>query len=219
MNYKRIYDEFISDRSSKQDIKGYFETHHILPRSLDGTDEQNNLIKLTASDHLFAHALLARIYKDKMISALFLMNGKNIYTNRSKRLHYEYCKKNVVISEETINKISESCKKLDTSHLIGNKHFQNKKHTKESKLKMSKSKIGKKFSPEHKIALSKAHSRKKVVVQYDIDLKEINRFESLTKAAESINSSKANLHKKVDVNKTYKGYYWKYENNLTLIID
>lgn len=63
MNYARIYSEFISDRLLKQPKDGrYFEIHHILPRCMGGGDEPGNLIRLTASDHLFAHQLLARAY-------------------------------------------------------------------------------------------------------------------------------------------------------------
>lgn len=63
MNYQRIYDEFIADRLKKEEeIEGYFEIHHILPRCLGGGDSKKNLIKLTPGDHLFAHQLLARIH-------------------------------------------------------------------------------------------------------------------------------------------------------------
>lgn len=65
MNYKRIYDEFIADRKTKQPSKpDYYEVHHIIPRCMGGDDGPSNLIRLTASDHLFAHQLLARAYND-----------------------------------------------------------------------------------------------------------------------------------------------------------
>ncbi|ABF71363.1 homing endonuclease [Rhizobium phage 16-3] len=65
MNYKRIYAEFIADRLGKQPRDGqYFEVHHIKPRCMGGGDEPSNLIRLTAADHMFAHNVLARAYKD-----------------------------------------------------------------------------------------------------------------------------------------------------------
>ena len=195
MDYKRIYDEFIIDRLTKQDFEGYSEKHHIKPRSLNGSDEADNIVKLTAPDHLFAHALLARIYKGSMLTALYLMNGKDTYICRSKRLHYEYCKSNILMTDETKKKISNSCKTLDTSHLFGNNHFGGKRHSEETKKKLSDRKIGIKFSESHKKSLSEAHSRKRITIQYDTQLIEINRFESLTLAAKSINSSSANLSK------------------------
>lgn len=65
MNYKRIYEEFIADRLVKQPgNEAYYEVHHILPRCMGGGDVPSNLIRLSASDHLFAHQLLARAYRD-----------------------------------------------------------------------------------------------------------------------------------------------------------
>lgn len=39
----------------------YFETHHIVPKSLGGTDDKNNLVNLTAREHYIAHLLLVKI--------------------------------------------------------------------------------------------------------------------------------------------------------------
>lgn len=45
-------------------MKGeYFETHHIVPKSLGGTDDKNNLVNLTAREHYIAHLLLVKIAK------------------------------------------------------------------------------------------------------------------------------------------------------------
>jgi hypothetical protein len=77
MNYENIYARFIADRRAKEAVAvlGYYETHHIVPRSFGGSNEPDNLIRLTAEDHFFAHLLLARIYGGVMWSALFLMSG------------------------------------------------------------------------------------------------------------------------------------------------
>lgn len=71
MDYERIYREFIADRKAKLKPDGYTERHHILPRSLGGGDEPENLIDLTARDHYFAHCCLAKAWGGKMWSALF----------------------------------------------------------------------------------------------------------------------------------------------------
>lgn len=66
MDYARIYREFIADRLGKQpESPTYFERHHILPRSLGGGDEPDNMIRLTAEDHIFAHVLLAKWKNDR----------------------------------------------------------------------------------------------------------------------------------------------------------
>lgn len=74
MNYARIYAEFINDRKSKQPQKpDYFEKHHIVPRSLGGGNEAENLIRLTPEDHLFAHLLLAKVHGGRMWNAVYAM--------------------------------------------------------------------------------------------------------------------------------------------------
>jgi hypothetical protein len=63
MNYQKIYDQLM-DRANGRVLYGYFETHHILSRSLDGGDEVNNLVDLTYREHFLAHWLLVKIYKE-----------------------------------------------------------------------------------------------------------------------------------------------------------
>lgn len=74
MDYKRIYAAFIKDRRAKEStLEGYSERHHIIPRSMGGGDEPDNLIRLTPEDHFFAHLLLAKAYGGRLASALQLM--------------------------------------------------------------------------------------------------------------------------------------------------
>lgn len=120
LDYKKIYDDFIQDRltnrqgivyevlnvtfktklnRSKKLFNGYCEAHHIIPKAYSGEDIVSNIVLLTASDHLFAHALLARIYKGKMLFALLQLtkcNRSSTIINRKIRLHYEYYKSNFV---------------------------------------------------------------------------------------------------------------------------
>lgn len=62
MDYQKIYNELIykcQQRTDKPDT--YCETHHIVPRSLGGNDEETNLVVLTAREHYIAHLLLCKI--------------------------------------------------------------------------------------------------------------------------------------------------------------
>lgn len=79
MNYKNIYENFIKSRKSKIFLENdYYETHHILPKSLGGTNDLENLIKLTARDHYFAHMLLARFAGPKMkLALMWFVYGTN----------------------------------------------------------------------------------------------------------------------------------------------
>lgn len=78
MNYKRIYDEFIADRKEKQPNKpDYYETHHIVPRCIGGDDTHENLIRLTAEDHFFAHLLLAKIHNTRQAWGACVLMSKS----------------------------------------------------------------------------------------------------------------------------------------------
>jgi hypothetical protein len=74
MNYQKIYDNLI-ERARYRLIKGYTEKHHIVPRCLGGTDESNNLVRLTPEEHYVAHQLLVKIHPNvlKLVTATQLM--------------------------------------------------------------------------------------------------------------------------------------------------
>ena len=65
MNYRRIYNDLIENRQQNPITEGYSENHHILPRSLGGSNNLDNLVKLSAREHFICHYLLAKIYKKK----------------------------------------------------------------------------------------------------------------------------------------------------------
>ena len=74
MNYKRIHDEIIENRRALGIPKGYSENHHIIPKSFGGTNDKDNLIRLTAREHFIIHRLLAKIYPNTgMVHAIFKM--------------------------------------------------------------------------------------------------------------------------------------------------
>lgn len=84
MNYTKIYNSLVSNRKemlrSKRDA--VYERHHILPKSLGGTDDSENLVLLTPREHYIAHWLLVKIYagpsKAKMAYAFLQMaRGSN----------------------------------------------------------------------------------------------------------------------------------------------
>lgn len=74
MNYKKVYDNIIQNRLENPltDSK-YGENHHIIPKSLGGSDCSNNIVRLTAREHFICHALLAEMY-DKETPEWYKMN-------------------------------------------------------------------------------------------------------------------------------------------------
>ena len=87
MNYKSIYEQIINKRKLDKP-EGYKEKHHIIPRSLGGTEDLENIIFLTAREHFICHYLLAKIYKKesfawyKMNHAFMMMKCNNLLQQR-----------------------------------------------------------------------------------------------------------------------------------------
>lgn len=61
MDYGKIYNNIIKYRLNNR-LECYTESHHILPRSLGGTDDGSNLVDLSAREHYICHLLLTKIY-------------------------------------------------------------------------------------------------------------------------------------------------------------
>ena len=63
MDYKKIHDNLI-ERGKNRKLDGYVEKHHIIPKCMNGTNEPNNLVKLTAREHFLVHWLLHEMYPE-----------------------------------------------------------------------------------------------------------------------------------------------------------
>jgi hypothetical protein len=163
--YKVWHDNIIAN-GKKRKLIGYKEVHHILPKSLGGSNDKSNLVELTAREHFLVHLLLCKFTigkeKHKMLYSFnamryikskgrdYKINSKIAQKLRSQLRH----------SKETKLKMSESQK--------GNKYCLGFKHTKESRLKMSNAQkgnkkavgntnnLGRKFSKETKLRMSKS---------------------------------------------------------------
>ncbi len=82
--YYKWYINIIQNRL-KNPIDGYTESHHILPKSLGGSDDVTNLVKLSSKEHFIVHQLLPRFISGrghyKMIKAAQCMFMKSKYTD------------------------------------------------------------------------------------------------------------------------------------------
>jgi len=112
--YTTWYNSLIN-KAKDRTITGYTEKHHIIPSSLGGTNDNDNIVKLTAREHFICHLLLTKMTtgnaRYKMNFALHMLsNVKNIglgrYTPTSRM--YEYTKKLFI---ESLNNIWTSDKR------------------------------------------------------------------------------------------------------------
>ena len=85
--YKKWYQNIIRNargRTASSDT--YFEKHHILPKSLGGNDDKENLVKLTAREHFLVHLLLTKftsgIGRRNMCFALSSFHRSNKFQKR-----------------------------------------------------------------------------------------------------------------------------------------
>jgi hypothetical protein len=125
--YSKWYFNIIENAKTKQ-YDTYHETHHIIPRCMGGTDDKDNLVKLSYREHFICHCLLPKFckkkqHKIKMVYSLIFMLGVN-EDSKDKKIFtsYQY----------------EYVKKIAKENLIGeNNPFYGKKHTEESRKKMS----------------------------------------------------------------------------------
>lgn len=90
--YKKWYDNII-ENSKNRKIVGYSEKHHIIPKSLGGTNDLKNISILSAKEHFICHRLLTRftqgLAKQKMCWALKNMLSSNSYHKRYNGKLYE----------------------------------------------------------------------------------------------------------------------------------
>jgi hypothetical protein len=74
MNYQKIYDMLIEKAMNRVLRKdAYVERHHIIPRSMGGSDELGNIVPLTAKEHYVAHHLLWKIHQNISMAHAFCM--------------------------------------------------------------------------------------------------------------------------------------------------
>jgi len=116
--YQKWYDELIARAKERNYFSPNYkigihrcsfpvETHHIVPRSMGGSDEESNLAVLTLKEHYIAHYLLTKIYKenDKVIEAFFIMcNRSGRSSNTYTELRTKFYKLSSLRSKEYFSK-------------------------------------------------------------------------------------------------------------------
>jgi len=129
--YTRIYFSIIENARNRT-IEGYKEKHHIIPQSLGGKNDLDNIVDLTAREHFICHLLLTKMVegadKSKMYQAAWMMasaasknqNRKSI-SNRTYevlRLKMSEIKKSMTTWNKGIAPSEETKQKLRTASLL-----------------------------------------------------------------------------------------------------
>lgn len=159
----KIYEEFINNILSTRGrfVCGdeYHERHHIIPRCVGGTNDEDNLIDLFAKEHFIAHKILALENPDNnsLVYAWTMMSWVKCDHHDRYELtpeEYEEAKKRFsainkgkTLSEETRKKISEAKKNIteETRKKMSDNHadvsgknnpMYGKNHSEETKQKL-----------------------------------------------------------------------------------
>lgn len=112
----------------------YTENHHIIPRAMGGTSDIENMVRLLPEEHLWAHSLRYKAYKDScdMLAVRFMLNSfasqynknkffiGNIKMNKTLRKGYVFMRLNAIYmrkvggwqSEDGLNRISAARKNM-----------------------------------------------------------------------------------------------------------
>ncbi|MCG7944958.1 MAG: HNH endonuclease [Candidatus Thiodiazotropha taylori] len=129
--YTKWYFEVI-ENAKKRNQELMYEKHHIVPKSLGGSNKKENLVKLTPREHFICHMLLVKMTKGenkvKMSYALhMLLHVENAYQKRYKvnSYLYENLKNNIRIDMIAANRKE-------------NNPFYGKKHSAKTRAELSK---------------------------------------------------------------------------------
>lgn len=96
--YSWYYDIVTKAQARVPDSTCYYERHHIIPRSLGGSDAKTNLVKLTAREHFVCHLLLVKfvqsdLHKYKMMNAVAkFMNARSYQLRVLNSRQYQLCR-------------------------------------------------------------------------------------------------------------------------------
>lgn len=161
--YTTWYNHIITSAKNKSRIKlrknnpkyQYFEKHHIIPRSLNGTNDSENLVLLTPKEHYVCHLLLtkmciSKIHKNKMLYAFNRTSQsvakQKINSSMYQKLRIEFSKMRSETSKGKLNNFYGKVHSQETKDFLSSacalfgidNGFFGKTHSKEIKLHLSK---------------------------------------------------------------------------------
>lgn len=148
MDYQKIYSNLIQKRKSVLLENQYIEKHHIVPKCLGGSDDEDNLVVLTPEEHFLAHQLLVKIYPEhKGLKYALYMMTKAPQGRRNNNKLYGWIKRDYLANRAQSR--GHTGRKFSPEHIAKLKAARAKQIiTEETKQKISSTKKGVKMTPE-----------------------------------------------------------------------
>lgn len=213
--YTNWYFNIITSRQNSQlDSSVYYEKHHIIPRSLGGSNIKDNLVYLTFREHFIIHWLLTKMCENrkdqiKMKHAFgFMVYGKRKEYHNITSIQYSAAKnqkREALNSEEHKHRLSKLKKGIprseETKQKIREKRALQKPMSEETKKKIGNAHRGIPKSDNFKQTMSILHKGKTVSLQTKEKLRMVNLGKK--QSAETISKKIANQTGKTFPKKTY----------------
>ena len=152
--YTRWYYDIVNRAKTRTLLADtYYEKHHIIPRSLKGKNNKDNLVKLTAREHFICHWLLTKMVtgkeKKKMAYACKMMmhshnKGQQRYRVTSKI--YESLKQNlnIILKDREFTDEWRAKLKVAARNRADNENVQSTQIRRDTMIKVNKSRKGEK---------------------------------------------------------------------------
>ena len=238
MTYQEFINNILSTRGRFECQDKYHERHHIIPKCLGGTNDEENLIDLYANEHYIAHELLAleNPHNKGLQYALWTMSRCTKVQNNDRYIPTEEQYKNAreafskamsgenspsygkKMTNEQKQRLSESLKKSPAHRKHLEEMWENNRgkpaHNKgispseESIQKMKEYRNSKEF----KLKVSKKISK------YTMDGNFVCTYDSIVDAAKDMGGNANNISRVLCGRRSsYKGFLWKYASNETEI--
>jgi hypothetical protein len=170
VSYQDFIDNIINTRGRFSCGNEYHERHHIVPKCMNGTDNEENLIDLFAREHFEAHRLLAleNPENDSLIYGWTMM----AFVKDGNQQRY-------VLTAEEYENARIALSMVASERYIGeNNPFYGKRHTKETREKMRKSSEQRWSRPEEKEKARKAKANMSQETRQKMSESALKRFEN-----------------------------------------
>ena len=154
MNYQRVYSQIIDRARIQNRTKGagtYYESHHLVPKCVGGSNSKDNRVLLTAREHFICHWLLHNIYPEssKLAHAFWMMC--NVEDSNQQR--YKPSNRTYAYAKEVYSKIVSA---KFAGKPTWNTGLKTGPHADETKRKIAEGLKKYKRTPEHSKAISKS---------------------------------------------------------------
>lgn len=129
MNYNKIYQSLVERGKNRSLGEAYKETHHIIPKCMNGSNDKDNLVDLTPEEHYLAHLLLVKIHPKHfgLIRAAMIMSQKgNHQQNRINNKQYGWLRRATKDIDSRIEHTCKLCNKLFMAYPSANRVYCSK---------------------------------------------------------------------------------------------